>query len=424
MDGAGVRTETRLGSPVSTSALAPFRHRSFRFQWPADLLTSWAFEMETLILGWYMLVETGSVIWLTAFASLQFLGTLVAPLFGVAGDRFGHRNLLCAMRACYAVLAACLAALALSGLLSPAAVLGIAALTGLVRPSDMSMRTTLVGCTMPAPLLMAALGINRTTADSARVAGALVGAGLVALLGTGQAYLIITGLYTMAFLLTLGAEGGRSPGAASSVWRELGDGFAYVWRSPCLLATMLMAFLVNLSAFPLSGGLLPYVAKEVYGVDRTGLGYLAASFAGGALLSSLLLSANAARLRPGRTMILACVVWYSLLLLFARTETAVAGMVLLGLAGFAQSLSQVPMAALLLRNTTDAFRGRVMGVRSLAIYGLPLALLAAGPLIERMGFAATATLYAGSGLACTLAIGWRWRVALWADGAPGRAGRG
>ena len=28
--------------------LAPFRIRSFRFQWPADLLTSWAFEMETL----------------------------------------------------------------------------------------------------------------------------------------------------------------------------------------------------------------------------------------------------------------------------------------------------------------------------------------------------------------------------------------
>jgi hypothetical protein len=32
--------------------------RSFRFQWPADLLTSWAFEMEALILGWYVLVTT------------------------------------------------------------------------------------------------------------------------------------------------------------------------------------------------------------------------------------------------------------------------------------------------------------------------------------------------------------------------------
>ncbi|MGH7413252.1 MAG: MFS transporter, partial [Candidatus Rokuibacteriota bacterium] len=45
--------------------LASFRVKSFRFQWPADLLTSWAFEMETLILGWYVMVQTGSVLLLT-----------------------------------------------------------------------------------------------------------------------------------------------------------------------------------------------------------------------------------------------------------------------------------------------------------------------------------------------------------------------
>jgi hypothetical protein len=32
-------------------ALAPFETRSFRYQWPADLCTAWALEMETLILG-------------------------------------------------------------------------------------------------------------------------------------------------------------------------------------------------------------------------------------------------------------------------------------------------------------------------------------------------------------------------------------
>src|ERR671928_120558 len=47
------------------STFAPFSVRAFRFQWPADLATSWAFEMETLILGWYVLVETQSVLLLT-----------------------------------------------------------------------------------------------------------------------------------------------------------------------------------------------------------------------------------------------------------------------------------------------------------------------------------------------------------------------
>ena len=87
--------------------LAPFATRSFRFQWPADLLTSWAFEMETIILGWYVLVETGSVLWLTVFGALQYLGTLIAPVYGVAGDRVGPpQSLLLGMRAAYAVFAA------------------------------------------------------------------------------------------------------------------------------------------------------------------------------------------------------------------------------------------------------------------------------------------------------------------------------
>ena len=79
--------------------LAPFQVRSFRFQWPADLLTSWGIEMENLVLGWYILVETGSVLALTLFWALQYLGTLLAPVFGMAGDRIGHRTVLCAMRA-------------------------------------------------------------------------------------------------------------------------------------------------------------------------------------------------------------------------------------------------------------------------------------------------------------------------------------
>src|SRR5438105_15067581 len=82
--------------------LAPFATRSFRFQWPADLLTSWAFEMETIILGWYVLVETGSVLWLTVFGASQYLGTLIAPLYGVIGDRLGHKSLLLGMRVVYA----------------------------------------------------------------------------------------------------------------------------------------------------------------------------------------------------------------------------------------------------------------------------------------------------------------------------------
>lgn len=405
--------------------LGPFRVRSFRFQWPADLLTSWAFEMETLILGWYVLVETGSVLWLTAFGALQFLGTLFAPMIGVMADRIGHRPVLCAMRASYAALAAIIAALALTGGLTPVVVLVVAIIAGLVRPSDIGMRNALIAATMPPPLLMAAVGIGRTTADSARVLGALTGAGLAAWLGLAHAYLAITLLYLASFALSLGTgPTPRHPGAAlSTPLRDLVDGFAHVGRTPALLAAVSLAFLVNLSAFPLSGGLLPFVARDVYGIDRTGLGLLSASFAAGALVGSLLVGLVGTRVQAGRAMILAALIWYALLLVFARTEDALLGMVLLALAGFVQSLSLSPLVVLMLRAAGDAYRGRVMGARMLAIYGLPIGLFAAGPLIERLGFADTATLYAGVGLACTALIGLVWRRALWPRQAPANTGR-
>ena len=72
----------------------------------------------------------------------------------------------------------------------------------------------------------------------------------------------------------------------------------------------------------------------------------------------------------------------------------------------------VTLAVLLLRETPDKFRGRVMGVRMLVIYSLPLGLLAAGALIERIGFPATATLYSLVGLTFTLLIALRWRTDL------------
>jgi Na+/melibiose symporter-like transporter len=414
-------------SPVPrVHTLAPFRQRSFRFQWPADLAVSWAFEMETLILGWCVLVATGSVVWLSVFGALQLVGTLISPLFGVMGDRIGHRTVLCSMRVVYAMLAAILATLALTDTLSPAAVFAVTTLSGLVRPSNMGMRNALIGATIP-PLLMGALSIERVSADSAKVMGALSGAALVAALGTGRAYLAVTALYLLSFALMRGVEeraARRSGASVASPWRELADGVAYVRTTPPLLAAIALAFLLNFAAYPMSQGLMPYVARAVYGTDRAGLSYLLASFAGGGLAGSLWLSAHGAVLPPARTMLIAAALWFSLLLVFAHVEVAAAGMALLALAGFVQSFAMVPLAAVLLRVGNPLFRGRLMGLRMLAVYGLPVGLLIAGPLIATIGFPASARLYAGFGLAATAAIALVWRRHLLPLGAPANARHG
>ncbi len=405
------------------AALAPFGIRSFRFQWPADLLTSWAFEMETLILGWYVLVATGSVLLLTVFGALQYLGTLIAPLLGVMSDRLGHRNVLCAMRLAYTVLAAILMALAFAGSPPPVAVLVIVALNGMVRPSDLGVRIALVAHTMPAHQLIGALSVSRMTQDSARIAGALAGAGLFAAFGMGPAYLVIASFYGLGALLTLGI-GAPKPGPAveapstdlGSPWRDLAEGISHVRTTPRLLAVMWLAFLLNLTAYPMSNGLLPYVARDIYLIDQTGLGYLVASFSFGALIGSIVLSLAGGRVALPRLMIVSTAAWYAMLIVFAQVGSVAGGIVCLVLAGFAQSFCMVGLAVMLMSTSGIRFRGRVMGVRMLAIYGLPVGLISAGALVGRIGFPATAMLYAAVGLAVLLAIAVRWRRELWRSG--------
>ncbi|MGY8678098.1 MFS transporter [Bradyrhizobium sp. UFLA05-153] len=419
-----------MSTATRPSALAPFRIRNYRFQWPSDLLTSWAFEVETLVLGWYIMVETGSVLLLTILASLQYVGTLIAPVFGMIGDRIGHRDLLIAMRLAYTALSSTIMALALTGHLATFNVMIIVAVMGLIRPSDLGMRGALLASIMPAEQLVGAISLSRTTQDSARIAGALTGAGLFAALGIGLVYVATACLYLVAAILMLCLTRPAKSSAASHrpadgragtrLLRDLKEGIVYAWNGPGMRAALCVAFLANLTAFPLTSGLLPFVARDIFHTDQTGLGYLSASFAVGSLTGSIALSLMSG-LRIARLLIGATLAWYAMLLVFVGMRTMPVAMACLVLAGIAQSMSMISAAVILMRAASAHLRGRVMGVRMMVIYGLPLGLLAAGSLIDRIGYSATGSLYAISGFIAMMAIAVRWRADLWPAHAPANA---
>ena len=362
----------------SFGALAPFRIRSYRFQWPADLLTSWAFEMETLILGWYVLVETNSVVMLTLYGASLYGGTLIAPIFGVWSDRLGHRNMLTGMRMAYALVATMLMTLAFTGALKPSIVIALSALTG---------------------------------------------AGLFSAIGIGPSYVAITILYLVGAALTWNTV---APGQAAAEeraaeeaelkpppWQELWGGMVLVWNTPRLLAIVWYAFLFNFAVFPLTNGLMPYAARDIFHTNQTGLGYLTASVAAGAFIGSIGMTRSGMKTELARIMIVAAVIWHIMVFIFAQTSVLSAGIAMLMLCGFFQSLTMVSHTVILLSASSPRYRGRIMGVRMLAIFSLPIGLLVAGGLIDWIGFRATASLYAVVGLAFTILIALKWRGSLW-----------
>ena len=395
------------------NAFAPFQVRSFRFQWPADLLTSWAFEMEMLILGWYVLVKTNSVIVLTIFGSLAFIGTLIAPIFGMLGDRLGRRKMICLMRAYYALLAGIVMGLGMTDNLTPYFVLAIALFSGLVRQSDLVMRNSLLGDTMPPDYLVRGIGLARTTQDTARIAGALAGAGLFATFGMGNTYIIVTMFYLVSFVLSLGVARSRPSTDTSSHWRELKNGFIYIWNTPKLMALIWLAFLINFAAFPFTVALLPYSAKEIYQVSETGLGSLVAAFATGGFLGSVIMASTGGARKPATFMYVSSLLWFSLLAIFGAVTSITFGVILLILIGIVQSFTMLSMASLIIRTADEKLRGRVMGVRMLAVYGLAIGLPIAGTLIEAIGYVATVWLFVTLDFAAIGVIALKWRRTLW-----------
>ena len=117
-------------------------------------------------------------------------------------------------------------------------------------------------------------------------------------------------------------------------------------------------------------------------------------------------------------MVVNVLLWYALLLVFGLVRSLGAGIVVLAVTGLVQSVAMISMAGSLLRASGARFRGRVMGVRTLAVYGLPLGLMASGALVDRIGYTPTVTLYAATGILGSALIALRWRAHVWQAPAP------
>jgi hypothetical protein len=112
-------------------------------------------------------------------------------------------------------------------------------------------------------------------------------------------------------------------------------------------------------------------------------------------------------------MLVYTAIWYAILFGFGHLQSMGMGVAALVVAGFVQSIAMIAMTADILNASDERFRARVMGVRTLAIYGMPLGLMASGVLIERIGYTWTISVFSLVGLVFTLLIGIRWRASLW-----------
>ncbi len=419
-----VRAEAGRGVPNPFAAL---RQRDFRYVWSSEMLHLWAHEMENLVLAWFILNDTGSPLQVGLIGATRFSGTLLAPLYGAIVDRFDRRKVQIFARVMSTVLASVLMTLVLTDVFVAWHAFVIVGLGSLIQMLGILANQALSADTVSKSQLNNAMGLNRATTDLARITGSLLGGGLMSALGLGPAYI---GVVTLYFAATIAAslisrrpkradseDTGSHGSARPGYFAQIAEGVSYVRERSILVGLLFFAFLIEFTTFPLVNELMTVMGKELFGADETGVGVMRAVASGGALLGALLTGAYPGISNPSRLLLITVTIWHLLTIPLVLDMSLGAALPLLFVWGIFAGASFVALMVGLLQMTHVRLRGRVMGLRVLAIYGLPLGLLMGGWIAEEFGARTMIGVHGFVGLGLTLVAAAVWPV-LWRGAGP------
>jgi MFS family permease len=255
----------------------------------------------------------------------------------------------------------------------------------LVPPSDLATANTLV----------------YGTGQLAIIAGPLLAGTAIAAGGYQWAYGIDVvsfagALYAAARLPRLRpGEGSRRAGLGS-----VAEGMRFVAAH----RVVLMTFLVDINAmlFASPRALFPALAHDQFGGGARTAGLLYAAPAVGALAVTLVGGAVSRVRRQGLGVVISIAVWGVAITLFGLAQTLWLGLLMLGLAGAADTVSAVYRSTILQMATPSGLQGRLQGVFFVVVNGGPrLGDIRAGGMADALN--ARASVVSG-GLACVAGI--------------------
>ncbi len=351
---------------MKSGALVPlWENRGFVAYWWARILSTLAYQMVGVVVGWQVYMLTHDVFYLGMIGLAQFLPILVMTLpAGQAADHFDRRMVLVACRLGVVGIAALLGWTSYTGGLGLWGIFSGVVACGVSRAFDAPANAAVVPSLVTKEQLPQALAVVTSATQFATIVGPAMG-GLLYLTGAAGAYAAIAGAYAVAgglmFFLPALRHGERGPVTLTVMLA----GLRYIWREKMILG----AISLDLMAVLLGGAtaLLPVYAHDVLHTGPVGLGLLRAAPAVGALALSIWLARYPLRRRAGETMFVAVAVFGLATIAFGLSESIVLSFAALVVLGASDVVSVVVRGALVQLATPEDMRGRVSAVYFLFI---------------------------------------------------------
>jgi MFS family permease len=385
---------------------AALRHRGFRLLWIASLLSSTARWADMVVIGWLTLELTDSALMVGIVAGSKMAGYVAAPFMGVVADRMDRRLLLILAAVVNVAVSAVMLLLFVTGWLELWHVITLALLSSLTWALDNPTRNAFVPDLVGAKDLTNAIALNAVAIEITVVVGPALGGLLIPAFGMSGAYALITAIYLLDVVVLFMLKDVKHVVSAvqESAVKSLVGGLKYVWRNQTVLVLLVIACLLNLLAAPYRYAFLPLFSRYILDAGPTGYGMLTAMAGVGALIAGLWVVSLGNFGRKGRLLMWNAFAWPASLLLFALSTGYYVSMTLVFVAGLTQAITWTVIATLILSNTEQAMRGRVMGLRTGVVVSLPLGNFLAGAVAERLGAPLAQGAYAATAMLLMLAI--------------------
>ena len=359
-------------SRAGSRHLKSLSYDDFRTLWIAGMSAGAAAWALIVARGWLIFELTDSSLWvgIVTFAAM-IPRVLVTPFTGYLSDRFDRRSVLAAMFTLNLANNLVLAALVLTNTIEIWHLVVLSLLNGSARAAQMPASQALIPNLVPRHLLLNAIALNQAAQHGSRLVGPAFITPLLATTRLEGAFLLCAGFYAISVVQTLRIRT-ASTGVIDESQGFIGNmvaGLVYVYRTPTLLAIMMLA-LFHCGLTMSFESMLPVLSREQLGAEGAAFSYLMMAVGAGALVTVVAMAGVNNEVTKGRLFLQLGVLsglTPAILAISANIPTALLGAAAMGAvqAGF-MTLTHTMIQTIV----PDGVRGRVGAVYSVHIGGM------------------------------------------------------
>lgn len=362
-------------------------YRNYQLYFGGQLISFTGNWLQIVAQGWLVLQLTTSPFLIGLVAALSTLPFLAFSLFGgVIVDRFPKQKILFFTQLTAMVLALILGSLTLLNLINIWAVALLAFLLGTVNAIDAPARQAFTVTMVDKKHLASAISLNAGIFNGARAIGPSIAGFLISLIGSGGAF-ILNGLGYIASISAIKKINVEeiTHDSHPHPLRAIQEGVKYTITHPILRTLMLFAGITSVFGWSYVT-IMPIIAKQTFGVDATGLGYLYTASGLGALTATIIVSAFSQKIKPVVFIFGGNTIFTISMILFSLTSSLTLALPLLFLSGTGLLCQFAITNSTIQHLVEDRYRGRVMSIYTLVFLGLsPLGSLQIGFISEHFG---------------------------------------